>query len=285
MKMENDNSVKRVSLSCLLCLLVLLTGCCVYVGSCDMQAKYEKVVHLSMPLSPGSDFETQTHNGSITIKGADVADCNVIATIEARARTEEDAFELAEQTEVKFERMGDNLVLKIKRPENLVNRSVSVSLDCVVPNQVNLKLGSHNGAVKINDITGQIDATTHNGKVTAGNITGDIKLVTHNGGVHCEEISGDAQLRTHNGSVKVEYSGSAESICDISVVTHNGSIELTAPANFSAQVEAVTNNGSINTNLPITVTGKVSRTKLTGTIGNGDGKLYLETHNGSIRLR
>lgn len=283
--MENDNSVKRVSLSCLLCLLVLLTGCCVYVGSCDMQAKYEKIVHLTMPLSPSSGFETQTHNGSVTVKGADVADCNVIATIVARARTEDDAFELAEQTEVKFERMGDNLVLRIKRPQNLRNRSVSVSLDCVIPNRVDLKLGSHNGAVKINDITGQIDATTHNGRVTVENMTGDIKLLTHNGGIHCEEISGDAQLRTHNGSVKVYYSGDAESICDISVVTHNGSIELTAPANFSAQVEATTNNGSINTDLPIMVTGKVSKTRLTGTIGNGEGKLYLETHNGSIRIK
>ena len=282
--MENDNSVKRMSLGCL-CLLVLLTGCCVYVGSCDMQAKYEKIVHLSMPLSSSSSFETQTHNGSITINGTDVADCNIVATIVARARTEDDAFKLAKQTEVKFERMGDNLVLKIKRPENLVNRSVGVSLDCVVPNQINLKLGSHNGAVKINDITGQIDATTHNGKVTVENITGDIKLVTHNGGVHCEEISGDAELRTHNGVVRVEYSGSAELDCDISIVTYNGNIELTAPANYSARVDASTHNGSINTDLPITVTGKVSRNKLTGTIGDGDCELFLETHNGSIRIR
>ena len=283
--MENDNNTKRVSLGCLLCMMTLLAGCCVYVGSCDMQAKYEKVVHLSIPLSPSSGFETQTHNGSITVKGADVADCNIIATIVARARTEDDAYELAEQTEVKFERMGDNLVLKIKRPQNLVNRSVGVSLDCVVPNQVNLKLGSHNGAVKINDITGGIDATTHNGRIEVKNIMGDIKLVTHNGGVHCEEITGDAKLKTHNGGVKVKYSGAAESDCDISIVTHNGSIELAAPANYSANVKASTNNGSINTDLPITVTGKVSKNKLTGTIGSGEGELYLETHNGSIRLR
>jgi DUF4097 and DUF4098 domain-containing protein YvlB len=68
-------------------------------------------------------------------------------------------------------------------------------------------------------------------------------------------------------------------------VTHNGGIELTAPANHSAKVKASTHNGSINTDLPITVTGKVSKKKLTGTIGSGDGDLYLETHNGSIRLR
>ena len=283
--MEKSKSAKRVSLGCLLCLFTLLAGCCIYVGSCDLQAKYEKIVHLTMPLSPGSGFETQTHNGSITVQGADVADCNVTATIVARARTDEDAMELADETEVRFERLGENLILKIKRPEPLINRSVSVSLDCIVPDEVDLKLGSHNGAVKITNIIGQIDATTHNGKVTANQVTGAVKLQTHNGGVTCEEISGDAQLKTHNGSVNVTYSGSAESVCDISIVTHNGGINLTAPQNYSAQIKASTHNGSINTDLPITVTGKVSKNKLTGTIGDGQGELYLETYNGSIRIR
>ena len=34
-----------------------------------------------------------------------------------------------------------------------------------------------------------------------------------------------------------------------------------------------------------TVIGKVSRRKLKGTIGEGEGKLLLETHNGSIKIR
>lgn len=274
----------RISLGCLLSVL-MMAGCCVYVGSCDMQAKYEKIVHLEMPLSPGSSFEAQTHNGSITIKGADVADCNVTATIVARARTDEDAMEVAEQTQVSLEPMGGDLILKIKKPEYMINRSVSVSLDCVVPDRVDLKLGSHNGAMKITNITGQIDATTHNGRAAAKKISGQVKLNTHNGRVECEEISGDAQLKTHNGGVKLAYSGTAEPVCDISIVTHNGSIELTTPDNYSAQVEASTHNGSINTDLPITVTGKVSKNRLKGTIGDGRGKLHLETHNGSIRLR
>ncbi len=282
--MVKKEGLIRISLGCLLSVFAL-AGCCVYVGSCDMQAKYEKIVHLEMPLSPGSGFEAQTHNGSITINGADVADCNVTATVVARARTDEDAMEVAEQTRVSLESLGENLILKIKKPEHMINRSVSVSLDCVVPDRVDLKLGSHNGAVKITNITGQIDATTHNGRVTAKNISGGVKLKTHNGRVECEEISGDARLRTHNGGVKVYYSETAESLCDISIVTHNGSIELEAPQNYSAQVEASTHNGSINTDLPITVTGKVSKSRLTGTIGDGQGKLYLETHNGSIKLR
>jgi DUF4097 and DUF4098 domain-containing protein YvlB len=250
-----------------------------------MRAKYERTVQLSAPLSPGSGFAARTHNGSITIAGADVTDCNVTATITARAITEEDAKELAERTTVKLEPFGDKLTAKIDKPTLLVNKSVSVSLDVQVPNRTDLELTTHNGSIRVTDITGRLNATTHNGKVTAEQISGTTELHTHNGSVICREISGDTQLKTHNGGIKVYYSETAPSVCNISLITYNGGIELATPSDFSGDVDASTHNGSINTELPITVKGKVSRRKLTGTIGAGQGKLHLSTHNGSIKLR
>jgi len=282
--MENG-LLKKVSLGSLLCLLIVAAGCCFNIGSCAMRAKYERTVQLSAPLSPGSSFTAQTHNGSITIAGADVTDCNLTATITARAITEEDAKKLAERTTIKLEPWGDKLTAKIDKPTFLFNQSVSVSLEVTVPNNTGLELTTHNGRVEITNITGQLNATTHNGKVTAEQVSGTIELHTHNGSVICREVSGDTQLKSHNGNIKVYYSQAAPSVCDISLITYNGGIELTTPSNFSGEVEASTHNGSINTDLPITVKGKVSRRKLTGTIGTGQGKLHLETHNGSIRLR
>jgi len=277
--------LKKVSLGSFLCLLIVAAGCCINIGSCAMRAKYERTVQLSAPLSPGSSFTAQTHNGSITIAGADVTDCNLTATITARAITEEDAKKLAERTTIKLEPWGDKLTAKIDKPTFLFNQSVSVSLEVTVPNNTGLELTTHNGRVEITNITGQLNATTHNGKVTAEQVSGTIELHTHNGSVICREVSGDTQLKSHNGNIKVYYSQAAPSVCDISLITYNGGIELTTPSNFSGEVEASTHNGSINTDLPITVKGKVSRRKLTGTIGTGQGKLHLETHNGSIRLR
>ena len=295
--MENRRFT-RVSLACSLCLLILLAGCSINIGSCAMRAKYERKVQLSAPLSPGSTFTAQTHNGSITINGAPrlrgdklapaeagVADCNFTATIIARATTEEDAKELAEKIKVTLEPSGSRLTAKIEKPTRLINKSVSISLDVAVPNQLDLELSTHNGAVVIANITGQVNATTHNGKVTTEDVSGATALKTHNGSIVCKEISGDAQLKTHNGSVKAFYSEAAPSVCDISITTYNGSIEFASPPDFSAQVDASTRNGSINTDLAITVTGKVSKNKLKGTIGTGQGKLHLETHNGSIRIR
>jgi len=282
--MENNVLLKKVSRGSLLCLLVAAAGCSINMG-CLPQEKYQRTVQLSAPLSPGSNFATQTHNGSITITGADVTDCNITATITARATTAEDAKKLAEQTKIKLEFQADKLTAKIQEPVRLNNQSVSVNLDVTVPNRTGLELTTHNGQMRITNITGQINGTTHNGNVTAEQISGTVEFRTHNGSVICREVSGDTQLKTHNGNVNLYYSEAAPSVCNISLITYNGSIDLTAPSNFSGEVDASTHNGSIRTDLPITVVGKVSKSKLTGTIGTGQGKLHLETHNGPIRIK
>ena len=93
------------------------------------------------------------------------------------------------------------------------------------------------------------------------------------------------KLRTRNGSVRAFYSESAPPVCNVSIVTHNGGVHFTAPQNFSAEADVSTHNGSIQTDLPITIIGKLSKRKLTGKIGTGQGKLHLQTHNGSIKIK
>ena len=277
---------KQASLGCLLCLLSLSAGCVFNMADWGMPAKYERTIHLSAALPAGSTFAAQTHNGSVTIKGVDVADCNLTATIVGQASTDEVARELAEKTQVTLVASDKKLTVKIDKPTVRTNQSVGVSLNGTVPNKTDLELLTHNGGVEITNITGRVNATTHNGKVTAENVLGAIVLETHNGTINCTEISGDAQLKTHNGNVKASYAQAAPEVRNISVVTHNGSIEFAAPPGLSAQVEAVTHNGSVHTDLPVTVVGKVSKNELKGTIGAGQGaKLHLETHNGSIRIR
>ena len=52
---------------------------------------------------------------------------------------------------------------------------------------------------------------------------------------------------------------------------------------------AWTHNGSVRTDLPLTVVGKLTKRKLTETVRPGQlfcvGKVYLRTHNGSIRIK
>jgi hypothetical protein len=299
MSKEDYSQTFTVLLPCLLIAVVV----CLYVGGCIPKAKYERIVHLSAPLPAGSLFEAQTHNGHINITGADVTECSLKATITAGANTKENAQKLAEEVEVKLVPSDNGLTVKIEKPKSIPGQYICVSLDVNVPNQTDTDFTTHNGALKIKNLTGRLNGTTHNGMVVADKISGTSKLRTHNGkitcketagntqlqshngSITCEEVSGDIKVKTHNGSVKAFYSISAPPVCNISIVTHNGSVSLTSPPNLSAKIDASTHNGSIHTDLPITITGKVSKRKLTGTIGTGQGQLRLETHNGSINIK
>ena len=275
------NKNHRIALTAALFVVPLLA-----VSGCEIpKAKYERTVQLSAPLSPGSSFGAETHNGSITVNGRDADGCDLTATIYARASTEEKAKDLAEKTKVTLETSTNKLTVKITTPRLVPNQSIGVSLDAKLPNATNPFLVTHNGAVTVADIKGKVDATTHNGKVKTTRVSGESKLKTHNGAVVCEEVSGNAWLKTHNGGIKTYYAADAPSVCEISLTTYNGSIELKTPPNLSAKVDLSTHNGSINTALPITITGTVSKRKLQGTIGDGAGKLQLVTHNGSIKVR
>ena len=276
-KMWKKNQVALIA-GITVCLLLGITGCDI------PSAKYEITRHMSAPLAAGSSFSARTHNGAITIAGREEAGCDLTATITGRASTEEKAKELAEKTKVSLKNDGDKLIVEIDKPWLKSNQSVSVSLDAKVPNETNPYLTTHNGAITITDIKGKVDATTHNGRVKTSNVSNHAKLKTHNGAVICEEISGDAWLSTHNGSIKVSYAGDAPGVCETILTTYNGSINLKTPPNISAVVNLSTHNGSINTELPITLIGTVSKNKLNGKIGEGLGKLKLETYNGSIKI-
>ncbi|MHC4643449.1 MAG: DUF4097 family beta strand repeat-containing protein [Planctomycetota bacterium] len=179
------------------CLLLGMTGCEI------PRAKYEMTVEMSAPLAAGSSFGAVTHNGAITVDGREETGCDLTAIITARASTVETAKELTEKTKVSFKTSGDKLTVEIVKPRLVSHQSVSVSLDAEVPNETNLYLTTHNGAITIADIKGRADATTHNGRIKTSNVSDHTKLKTHNGAVVCEQISGDAWCSTHNGSVKV----------------------------------------------------------------------------------
>ncbi len=269
----------------MLFLYLISGGCTIQIGGWSAHAKYEMTVDLTAPMAPGSELSAATHNGSITVTGADTTECKLTATIIAQATTDEAALELAEQVKVLLRPFGNSLNVKIDKPRLRSNQSVTVNLDATVPNRADLDLTTHNGPVDLTNLTGRFDATTHNGSVNAQQLSGDMKLRTHNGTITCSAISGDAKLRTHNGAVKAVYSQNAACVANVSIVTHNGNVKFTAPPDFSAAVKVSTHNGSIKTDLPIMVLGEVNRRQFAGKIGSGEGKLHLETHNGSIRIQ
>jgi len=256
---------KKSLLICLLCMLMISAGCCISIDGW-LRAEYEKTNKLDAPLAPGSTLALENDVGSINIEGQDVTNCSVTATITAKAPSEKEAKELAEQVKIELEQNGNTLTVKITKPRNRRRRSISISFDIIVPKQTALQVGSDVGEIRISDITEKIKAQTDVGKIS------------------CKEISGDIDLQADVGKVNVVYSKTASAACNVTIKTDVGSIDITTPPECSAAVQANTDVGSITTDMPLTIKGKVGK-NLQGTIGAGEGKLYLRTDVGSIRIR
>ena len=265
---------------------ILLSTCIFTLAGCGFaRHKYEKTQQLEMPMQPAGSFSAETHNGAIKVLGTDLAMCNVTAKITARSFSPEEAQSLADKVDVKLVQTDSRIATQIDKPKTSNGESISVDLDVSVPYDTALDLFTHNGAVRISHIHANAKAKTHNGSITLESTTGNTNLETHNGGINCGDISGDVTAKTHNGGVKIAYNETSDTAINAYAKTHNGGISLKAPPVLSATIEIPTHNGSLRTEMPITIAGKIGKKHIKGTIGEGEGKIRMETYNGSIHLR
>jgi DUF4097 and DUF4098 domain-containing protein YvlB len=146
------------------------------------------------------------------------------------------------------------------------------------------RVASGNGRVRVSGVRGQVTASSGNGRVTVDDVTGPVKASSGNGDVSIGTIAGPVNASSGNGDILVSMdriTGDG----DMEFSSGNGRIEVTLPADFSADVEATTGSGRITTDFPIKVQGRLTRSRLRGTIGDGGRRLRMSTGNGSMELR
>lgn len=143
------------------------------------------------------------------------------------------------------------------------------------------------GPIEISDATtGSLTADASDGSITMENVRADAATVkTIDGSINWRDAAA-ARIDCHSsdGSIHIEYSPDGPKAPDVSITASEGGITLVTPPDVSAQVDAATNDGSIHTDLPITIQGKIGKS-LRGRIGDGEGKIYLRTGDGSITIR
>ncbi len=263
-----------------LCSLLISTGC-------DIEkAKYQRTENLSVPLEPNSTLVAETSFGSITVTGADVADCNITVTIYVKAPTKEEAKEIAEKVKIKPELVGKTLTVRAEKPQTKKKRSISVNFNITVPEQTNIECSTSYGSIKLADINGNIKAKTSFASINSEDIQGAVQLETSYGSINCRNItSADIAARSSFGSIDIACSPSSPAEIIADVVTSYGSIDFVTPPGFSGQLDLSTSFGSIKTSLPIMIKGEISKEKVEGTIGQGRGKLRLKTSFDSIRIK
>ncbi|MDB4874392.1 MAG: hypothetical protein JWM41_838 [Gemmatimonadetes bacterium] len=165
--------------------------------------------------------------------------------------------------------------------------------------RLNLDTGS--GAVKITDAQGDVTLDTGSGGVTvtgvkgetlnidtgSGSITGSdidvrtLKADVGSGGIRLGRIhASHASVDAGSGGTELEFLSALD---DLAVDAGSGGVTIRLPAAQGADVEIETGSGGIESDFPVQ-TNKVQRNYLRGRIGDGKGRIKIESGSGRVRL-
>ena len=217
--------------------------------------------NFTLPATQGLTVDGRA-NGGITVHGWDKPSIQVVAMIQASARSEADAQALARQVNV----LTNGAEIRSEGPSTRGGgESWSVSYEIWAPRHTALSLASTNGGIAVDAIDAKMD------------------LETVNGGLELVDVDGDVRGTTTNGGITARLSGERWRGAGLDVKTSNGGVHLYLPGNYSANLETGTTNGSLNLGFPVTVQGTVGR-HISTQIGGGGATIRAMTTNGGVSI-
>jgi len=197
-------------------------GCDLQIGGLN-QAQSKRTISRQAACAPGSTVDVTTESGSIAVTGTDSNECSVTARIVAYAPTEEEAQELAEQTEIKLESADNTLKIRADKPHLSNNRSIAISYEITAPRRVNVLCLSDFGSLSATGLQGNIKGKTSSGSIKAGQIDGPVDLDTSFGSIDCRSLAGPTVLlHSNSGSITAaDLKGEAKMVTSFGSITCN----------------------------------------------------------------
>jgi len=157
------------------------------------------------------------------------------------------------------------------------------------------------GRVEASDHEGDLDIDTGSGSVDVTGVRGDeLRVDTGSGSVAATRVSvSNLEIDTGSGGVDVTGSVTRNILIDtgsgsvdltlsanpdeVAIDTGSGSVTLTVPESFGASLEIDTGSGGITVDLPITMR-RWERRHVTGTVGDGQARVTIDTGSGSVQI-
>lgn len=177
------------------------------------------------------------------------------------------------------------------------------------------------GRVRVTDVEGDVNLDTGSGAVSVANVDGSVRVDTGSGGVSLDAVTGRAvdvdtgsgavegrdvsaeTLRVDTGSGRIRFDGLAASRveCDtgsgavhlslasdverLLVDTGSGGVTLVAPSELGAELRLNTGSGRISVDAPGALVDVSGRGYLRGTLGDGVGRVVVDTGSGNVKVR
>jgi lia operon protein LiaG len=146
-----------------------------------------------------------------------------------------------------------------------------------------LNVDTGSGSVEVSGFRGgELSIDTGSGGVTGSELqASEIQIDTGSGNIVLTAVTSPVlALETGSGSVGADLRGPVR---ELAVETGSGDISVRAPASLAAEVEIETASGDIETDFALQVT-RHSRDHVVGQIGDGTGRVAIETGSGDVRL-
>ena len=216
-------------------------------------------------LRDGGQLEIVNVNGAINASPAAGDRVEVRAERIAKASSDEAAQELLKKIEIAETVSDDKVRIETKVPRQNFGRGHEVRYFVKVPRGLAVNFENTNGGVRLENLDGQVVASTTNGGVRGSGLRGQLKASTTNGGL-------DITMAAVNGEIELE--------------TTNGGIRLQLPRDVKANIEARCVNGGVGVGdgWDSFETVEKSRRRISATLNGGGPRVTAATTNGGVRI-
>ena len=130
--------------------------------------------------------------------------------------------------------------------------------------EVDVRTGG--GRIEVDDLDGNLVAATAGGRIDVSDIAGDVEVRTLGGRIEALEVNGELTARSAGGRIRARFDGAPAGDLE----TTGGSIDVTFPPNFGADLDARALGGRVNVDY--------------AAINNEGERLRLRTIGGAIRV-
>jgi DUF4097 and DUF4098 domain-containing protein YvlB len=291
----------------------LFAGCEVNLNSEGLSSRDVK----NFKMSGQPELVLHTFDGAIEIHSWDKNEVEV--EIEKRAMEQA----LLDDIKVSADQQGDTITITVTGPARGARHGMTIGmhvsptarLRVVVPRNSNISATSGDGSIRAEAVEGRIVLNTTDGSVVGTRLGGDIQIRSGDGSIRLEHTSGKLDLettdgsiglvvkptvlraRTGDGSIRATIEPDAVMTDNWDVSTSDGSVVVTLPGLFNAELDAETSDGSVRTNHPLIQddsrdqdndgdreSRRERRRALRSKLGDGGKTFRIRTGDGTIRI-
>jgi DUF4097 and DUF4098 domain-containing protein YvlB len=288
------------TLAATLAAALLTTGCVDLVGM-DM-GKYVEREEKHFAIAGRPDVSLSTFDGAIEIRPWDKNEVQVVIEKRGYSRKSTDTIQISADAN------GDHVTVSATIPKHggfHFNDRRSAKLIVSLPSSSDVKASSGDGAIDVEHVSGHLEFRSGDGSIRGRALEGDIRAHTGDGSIKFDDVNGTLNVdtgdggvtlggkltgvhaRSGDGSLHILAEPGSKASGDWDIAAGDGSVTVSLPDDFAAELDAHTGDGSIHLQ-DVTlsnVTGKVGRHDVHGRLGAGGSTVRVRTGDGSIVVK